>query len=315
MLRGLAVTLVAFFHAGSIPALYGIQEPALLGAAKNLLTPYRIPTLLFLSGLLIPRSLKKPLPVFYSGKVRAILWPFVVWTLITSLATNTFITTVTNPWTWISGCYHMWFLAVLMACYLVAPVTRWIPPWLWVIPMVFLAPIPDTNAYQRILWYGAFFYFGAWASTWVKKWQDLSTLFGISAGLLTIVGAVFVNTIGGGYSVGNRLAFLPSIVGILFVVWLAPRIGRITVLETIGRHSMTLYMVHFPTMAFASLSLKAAGITSPLVFFPACLIAGFGSAALLWRFSDSWLFRIPIQKGTSTSKELETNKHVLPEAD
>lgn len=85
-LRGIAVLLVIAWHAFSIPTFFGVAMPSAVQILNDALSTYRIPALLVLSGLLLGRSLAKPLPTYYLGKVRHIAWPFLVWSLIYLLA-------------------------------------------------------------------------------------------------------------------------------------------------------------------------------------------------------------------------------------
>ena len=59
-LRGSAIVLMLVWHATAIPALVGIPVPTALIAVNDALLPFRMPTLMFLSGLLLPAALRKP---------------------------------------------------------------------------------------------------------------------------------------------------------------------------------------------------------------------------------------------------------------
>ena len=68
LLRGLAVLLVVVLHAAS----HGGAEVEGWTLVNRHLTPFRMPLLMFLSGMLLHRSLAKPLPVYLWGKVAAL---------------------------------------------------------------------------------------------------------------------------------------------------------------------------------------------------------------------------------------------------
>ena len=46
------------------------------------------------------------------GKIRNLLWPYVVWTVITLCAAGEFSKLV-SFWLWVGGAFHMWFLAAV----------------------------------------------------------------------------------------------------------------------------------------------------------------------------------------------------------
>src|SRR6478735_4086004 len=85
LLRGCAVLLVIAFHASTYPIEFGMEVPDVLVTINVALTPFRLPTLLVLSGMLLPRALEKPLGRYYAGKARNILWPYLVWTVLEGL--------------------------------------------------------------------------------------------------------------------------------------------------------------------------------------------------------------------------------------
>lgn len=117
-LRGIAVLLVIAWHAFSIPTFFGVAMPATVLIANDALSTYRIPALLVLSGLLLRRSLAKPLPTYYLGKVRHIAWPFLVWSLIYWLANPGGVDGLSADY-WLGGSY-LWYLLVIGFCYAIA---------------------------------------------------------------------------------------------------------------------------------------------------------------------------------------------------
>ncbi|WP_114856367.1 acyltransferase [Brachybacterium sp. YJGR34] len=286
-LRGLAVVLVLLHHALTIPGVLGGTVPS-WQPVMEALAPYRMPVMLALSGLLLPRSLAKPLPIYGAGKVSRILWPFLLWTVITNLVLLT-PGTLTDPWAWIGGSWHLWFLAVLLACYLVAPLTRWVPAWLWPLPMVLLAPIPGTNAYEQILWYGAFFLAGAALARRLELWQQVRAPVPIA---LTVVAAAAGVCAAAGREIGAGmlLGFAVSVAGILAAVWIAPRVPRSRTLRAVGRQSLVVYLVHFPAIGAAYLLI---GDISWWVLAPVLVAVGGGASWAATRISGSLLFRLP----------------------
>lgn len=81
-IRGTAVMLVVLYHAIIALDLIGTKAPMWLVLFNDAVSPFRIPTLVLLSGLLLPRSLRKPAGEYVRGKIRGLAWPYLVWTVI-----------------------------------------------------------------------------------------------------------------------------------------------------------------------------------------------------------------------------------------
>lgn len=174
--RGVAVILVVFWHAASVPVTYGDRhDMQWLVHLNGVLEPYRIPTLLFLSGLLVPRSAEKPVEAFLWGKIRHIAWPYLVWMGVMWCVPN-FSYLFAYPRVWL-GDYgnYLWFLVVLFCCYVAVPAARLFRvPW-WILAVLSWGLLfwldPDDAAWQRQLWWSGFFFVGAAAVDLVPKWQ------------------------------------------------------------------------------------------------------------------------------------------------
>ena len=289
------------FHVASIPAVLGAEPPSWIRPAGQALAPYRIPLLLFLSGMLLPHSLSKGLPRYFGGKVRAILWPYLVWNTLTMTLLGDY-GSLTNPWMWVGGSFHLWFLAVLGASYLVGPLTRWVPAWLWVLPMVLLSPIPSTNAYGQILWFGAFFFAGAASAALIERWQRRGPALPACLGILMIIYSALVATGEIQHGDEDLRYFVPSLIGIGALLWVAPRLPRIAWIERVGRESIVFYLVHFPAIGVLWLGVRNWDLPWWIVL-PLLACAGFGVPAMMTRWSRSILFRWPERQRSRQSRE------------
>lgn len=116
LLRGTAVILIAVMHA-TVEGGSGAMQ-----VVNVLLEPFRVPMLLVVSGMLLHRSLAKPLRIYVSGKVRRILWPWLVW--MVPMIAVWWATFAGNPTAFLVDYTHLWYLTVLLCCYGLAPVTR-----------------------------------------------------------------------------------------------------------------------------------------------------------------------------------------------
>lgn len=161
-LRGGAVLLVVAWHVVAVPTLFGVEMPAGVRGFFDATSAIRVPLLFLLSGMLLRGAVRKPPVAYYVGKLRHVFWPYVVWTLITTLAGGS-LAALASPWAWIGGVYHLWFLAVLAQCLVGGYVCRWVPPWLIAAGLIVLdiAWDPSTNAIARFMHYGTYFFIGA----------------------------------------------------------------------------------------------------------------------------------------------------------
>ena len=88
-MRGFAVLLVMFTHTYTMPqGLDATFSSVAFANVVQVFQSWRMPMLVFLSGVLLPRSVSKPLGTYYRGKAERILWPFLVWMVVLALATG-----------------------------------------------------------------------------------------------------------------------------------------------------------------------------------------------------------------------------------
>lgn len=294
--RGLAMILVILLHsAGQYKSVAHLDHVPGLDQLTGFFDPYRMPVLMMLSGLLIGRALAKPLGTYLDGKVRKLLWPFLVWSLVHFVATRA-TGEMLEPLAWLDGTYQ-WFLAVLMACFLVAPVTRWIPP--WVIMVLFLVTLEAIGAHvpelRRTLYFGSYFFLGAGLMRWLPRLQSLpgwtAALLGL-AGLAVALGSAtdLLNVVR-----SNTVSALYPVPGLLAMLWLGPRLARARALEWVGRHSIVFYVAHTGTLIVAGQVWRASDAATPWWTAVVLLVLALGVPAFLAvnRVHFSGLFELP----------------------
>jgi fucose 4-O-acetylase-like acetyltransferase len=81
-LRGSFILLVIFDHAIHHVLKSGLYAPDWLLATSLSFSPLRMPFMVFLSGMLLSRSLAKGPGPYLEGKTRNILYPYLVWSII-----------------------------------------------------------------------------------------------------------------------------------------------------------------------------------------------------------------------------------------
>lgn len=133
-LRRIAVLLVLVFHIIAVVKDATATTMPIATIVMDAIEPLRMPLLFVLSGMLVPRGLKKGSRRFLTGKLARILYPYVLWSLITTFAIYVLSQTIGfEPVPHVSDLLfapvgHMWFLAVLFICYLTAWITRRVDP-------------------------------------------------------------------------------------------------------------------------------------------------------------------------------------------
>lgn len=303
-LRGLAVLAVMLTHVGTMPR--GMDAPytsLVLTSFVQILHTARMPLLIFLSGVLLTRSVSKPPAQYFRGKAEKILWPFLVWMVLLALSLGT-PEQLTSWDYWKGGAWHLWFLWVLMGCYLVGPVTRWVPPWM--VAVVFfgllLAAEGQSRDILRLLHWGVFFFLGASAGRHLHRITRLHWSLAVVAAVWTV--AAIVAHMEGALTVSEKNPWgLPAAWGgILLAVWAGPRLPRLGFLEFCGRRSIVLYVAHMPALILAVSAFRDLAVERPVDFFLSVSAVTFGVPLLLaaaYRHTR-WLFEAPTTRPRRT---------------
>lgn len=249
-LRGFAVCLVAVYHVWiQLPAA---ARPVGVGWLDSVLGNYRMPALMFTSGILLDLSLRKPLGVYIVGKLRAIVWPWLLWTAI--MVPLLGLKTYHDPEWWLNGT-HTWYLMALTTAFAIALLTRPVPHWVVAIALLMIALLLKeygessvASIAQRWLWNDWFFFAGA---ALADRWQDVARaprwMFTLAL-TLTILWSGWRLSLG---APGPRslLTAAMALVGILLVIWVLTRLpddAFIRGVNWIGRNSIVTYLAHWP---------------------------------------------------------------------
>lgn len=295
-LRGLAIALVILGHSVSVPIEHGFRSPDALVAMCSFFAPFRIPALLFLSGMLLERSLQKPWPAFLRGKWQLIAWPYLVWVCVRYIP-EAGVKSPADPEVWLAAGY-LWFLFYLLGYYLIALATRSVPAWLMPVVFVVATAFP-RNSLTDFAYFGTFFFAGY-------------ALNALSPGLpwvnrkaVAIPAAVVGSGIGLGYAAGyvatGTSIVIPGVLsGIIAAVGIVRRGGTRWVLQPLqfaGRNSLVFYVAHFPVIAglttILAATVPAAGVWYWMISATAATLACWGLARLQSVRPVTWLFRAP----------------------
>lgn len=294
-LRGTAIILVIMWHAAAILRLFDVPAPHWLLLLNETMAPYRMPTLMFLSGMLLNRSLAKPLPVYLTGKLRHIAWPWFLWSLLNLVIMQP----AGGPFAFATWAFsYLWFLAYIMVYYLIAPLVQRIPA-----PLVALAfglfsfVVAEDENRRKFCFLAIFFFLGRWASEnrdWLmrtaaspKVWYLAPVALGFGA-----ASAWF------GPWRYQSILVLFSLAGILVAIKCAIRFNgpRSEPLQFVGRNSLIYYVTHFPVIVLVVRAADAMGLDSRVII-PTGLVMALAVGTVAARLSATtplrWLFEIP----------------------
>lgn len=288
--RGVAVLLVLIWHAFSIP--YPTM-PAAIEWVGNFLSVYRIPLLLFLSGLLLDQSVAKGAARYVDGKFRRIAWPLVVWSAIL-LSVGWPGADPSNGWYWLGDGAHLWYLGVLLACYAVGFLTRWVHPVVFLAAGLVLMELVRTDlAYvNNTLWFGLYVFAGATLSRWLDRWLRLGPVLPSLCLTASLAWAAYSATVNGYVPVAHWRPFVLSCLGVLAVIWFAARLPRARALEWVGQRSITFYVAHVPFI-FVTVALLGDALVRPATYAIVLAVASAGCFVLARYASRSTLFEFP----------------------
>lgn len=304
LLRGAAILLVIVHHISIVQQVWDggtAHEAVLLSEAAK---PFRMPALLFASGILLPRSLEKPAGRFLIGKVRSLLWPWLLWSLLMLAIMGWGFGT--DPLWWVNGMYT-WFLLALFVYYVVGLLTRRIPPmWValaslaaWTVMQQFGSALIDpTYRPDKFVYYAVFFFAGAALRRIVLARR--MPLWVLAPGLLLALGwAALAMRIDRDPEVPvlSQLVVLAAVLAGVALVQRLPRVRAVRALEWLGRHSIVLYLVHLPVIELLArhLDLPPSRATSALFFL---VTLGVCVLAVLLRPVTGFLYALPAPRGT-----------------
>jgi peptidoglycan/LPS O-acetylase OafA/YrhL len=318
--RGLAVLLVVFYHVVIALEVDSVAAPAWAVVLNDALAPFRIPTLMFCSGLLLARSLEKPPRTYLVGKLRHIGWPWLVWTTVivvflwagSSVAGDgnygpgRLVELVLSPTT------YTWYLAYLLAFYVVAlvvpaAVRSAAVPLLLVVSFV----VHDGDGWTRVAFLLAFFFLGDAAARHRAAFEALAR-----RGVVVAIGAVAaVGTAIASTQLPGLRYDLVAAVGVVGLVLVAvPVGGRLAstsagrALSAVGRDSVVYYTTHWIVVTLGVHALGLVGLHQGTLMIVVLLTAGLAAPWVMVRLSRrsrlvAGLYAWPSRRPTTSPRE------------
>lgn len=313
LLRGTAILLVIAHHLRLVQQIWDGGTPWAMVELSEALAPFRMPALLFASGLLLARSLRRPPGRFLAGKVRGLLWPWLLWSavMLPILGWGH----ADEPLWWLNGMYT-WFLAALFCYYVIGLLTRRIPPgWValasvavWTaLPLLGVAhdlvgPRPD-----KFVFYAVFFFAGAALRPLLAR-RPVPWTVTVPALAAAAAWALHAARIDAEPQVPvlTQAVVLMGVVGAVGVLQRLPRLRALRPVEWLGRNSVVPYLVHLPVIELLGrhVDLPAGPGTFALYYL---VTIGICVLAVLLRPKTGFLYAFPARKvaGLRAEKAVE----------
>lgn len=260
-LRGTAIVLIMVLHATEMLRSIGMPPDDGVALLNTVASPFRIPLLMLLSGMLLSASLAKGVGRYLLGKLRAIAWPYVVWLLLLlavfpSLGIETVVRGLFAPNT------YLWYLHTLLIAYAAALALRRVPAWARTLAPLALAlglsslDLPEAISMfspQRTLVLLTFFFAGDLLMRDLPRWlavlrHPATIAVGIASAAAVVATVLPADGPGSGDPVIAPLVIVALGVGVGLLSiprWTNP-LAR--ALRWIGRHSIVFYVSHWITM-------------------------------------------------------------------
>lgn len=296
-LRGLSILLVVLHHSTQIVSARVDEVPEIFTFISEFFAPYRMPMLMFLSGLLVVGSIARPAGEYLWGKIRRILWPIIVWTVIYVTASGGSEFAFYEPGFWAT---YLWFMQYILVYYVLALLVRWIPPWvLIVLPFAGMFFVPNDIVETRFFYLMPFFFLGVFIERiWPKFAGWLTTPWAAVLSIIPLGVALYSGLVTPLWY--EPLAAIPSMIGVLILARLAaamPSVRWLAPVRFTGRYSLIFYCVHYPVFAALGRLAERAGITDPVIsligIFAITLAVCTVFALLGRRLPVSLLFELP----------------------
>ncbi|MBX9757482.1 MAG: acyltransferase [Beijerinckiaceae bacterium] len=294
--KGIAIFLVVVGHTlgGLINSRLMSQSPAVSHVIRWIYA-FHMPVFFMLSGMFLPRSLRKPLQSFTADKLRTVAYPYVVWSALT-IVFQTLLAGRTNTearWSDLARIANapvaqFWFLYALLVIMLVFAVLSKLGfrPWMLLLFAIAIHPAitpPLTTGVTPLLQARVNAAYVALGAVLGSRADGMDRIARLSMGrLILIVVAGFGLTTGlvwAGLDTNPAYRSLVALPGVAACIALSIAINGHWplggVLKVWGRYSLEIYVAH--TMASAAVRIagqKLFHIDNPALHFAAGTFVG-----------------------------------------
>ncbi|MGP9681991.1 acyltransferase family protein [Brachybacterium sp. AOP3-A1-3] len=309
LLRGGAILLVIAHHLRLVQQVWDGSAPWAMVELSEALAPFRMPALLFASGMLLARSLEKPAGRYLVGKVRSLLWPWLLWSAIMLPILGW--SNGADPLWWINGMYT-WFLMALFLYYVIGLLVRWVPPgWIalasvavWTaLPLLGIEHDVDGPRPDKFIYYAVYFFAGA-ALRNVLTARTIPLALLVPALGLAAAWALWAALSDAEPSVPvvTQVVVLVSVIAAIGLAQRLPRMRLTRPVEWLGRHSIVAYLVHLPVIELLCRHLDVPpSAASYLLFY--LVTTGICVLAILIRPTTGILYAWPARRPAPARQE------------
>jgi uncharacterized membrane protein YcfT len=249
--RGLAIVMVFLRHAVHIPLDHGLHSPWLITKLSAILNPFRMPLLVFLSGSLVKRALRKPASVYLYGKWQSIIYPYLVWTAVRNLA-QPGKRSLFDLQTWLNSGY-LWFLVFISTYFAIALLARRVTPAFMVGAFALLELALGGTTLESWASLGVYFFAGHAAQVYngsiptLKPKSALLTCVATDS-LVSVLRANDILSEALTKHIPTAVFVMCKILVLMTLIELFDKHWRPERLRYIGRTSLVFYVTHFPVM-------------------------------------------------------------------
>jgi uncharacterized membrane protein YcfT len=305
-LRGMAMTLVILDHAIAHTVDHAGTLPPWVAGTTASFDPLRMPLMAFLSGTLLSQSLSKGAARFIEGKVRNILYPYLLWTVIYT-AIWILVSPLTGTphhvselfWNIFDPPGHLWFVYYLFFFYcLMLPLDRL--PRMPLIVGLFLAAALctwlDLLKLERFFFLFAFFVLGHHATrnaeTTVLLLRQPAVIVAMAVLALGMPAAAALAETTVRY---EPISIPIALAGVGLMLIAANRVGErpaLALFRYIGRNSLPAYIVHWMIIAIIVLTAtRLLDVRAPVPVF----VLGAGGGFLATLLAVEIVNRMPLR--------------------
>lgn len=310
ILRGLAIFLVIGDHIIDHLISSGFFIHPFIFNINIALEPFRIPTLIVLSGMLLPLSLRKSPLDFFRGKLQYIAYPLVVWYLLNVfmrfsgiVAENTDRASVhlfLQMFSTETG-FYLWYLRDLFLFYILFFILRKMPLALLVVASLSISAVPGLSFdAQRFLFLFGFFLIGYSLSTTRLPYAHAPIWLPMIIATLLVIATISAAFLWG--NVQYNVIYAPGVMSAIFIaarvsIYMVSRF-QLNFLRVIGKNSLIFYVMHWPIVWVTYHILRTAGQDNIFLLFvvPYILSVTLGFIVLYlekFQFRIQYLFRFP----------------------
>ncbi|OHV12168.1 hypothetical protein BH688_05825 [Kushneria phosphatilytica] len=293
-LRGIAIFMVVYLHSADSMSIKFPELSSAFLQFNAIMTPFRMPALMFLSGLLVFSSMGKGSRRYFRGKAVNILYPYIIWSLIGYvlyiLRAHYLGKEPVDFWSsfFLHPMMHLWFIYYIMIYYVIAFFLLKTNRLLCFALVMSSYTAMYYFGFEKFGYYMVFFMVGGLLGIRLQAFRQFIERAGWS--LLLPVGVMgvwvwlvhegVIDNVYGYDLLQMSMAFI-VITLLLKVTMLAAVAPLLRPFQWFGRNSLAIFLVHFPFTWVAPVLMTRFIDSDPDLVFPFYFAVVLGISALL----------------------------------